>query len=186
MPCGGTARRVKGGEHETCETRKGSSFSRRRKPKGKGFRGFRAPLTPVPGRAKEKPRARERARAGGSSEDGARGGEERSTSRHEKGPLQSREPGSKGRVPWPGKGGSGNHGAGSAAVPRTRPRKGGLAPSDGARGVRKGKQALGGLPPRACGLVRHFEEVADVGFAERRVVVVDEIAHGVVALGVKA
>lgn len=74
MPCGGAARRVKGGERETCETRKGLSFSRRRKPKRKGFRGFRAPLTPVPGRANAQPRARGRARAGGSSEDGARGG----------------------------------------------------------------------------------------------------------------
>ena len=134
LPCGGTARRVKGGERETCETRKGLSFSRRRKPKRKGFRGFHAPLTPVPSRANAQPRARGRSRAGGSSEDGARDGGGRSTSRHEKGPLRSSEPGSKGRVPWPGKGGSGNHGAGSAAVPRTRPRKGGLAPSDGARG----------------------------------------------------
>ena len=48
------------------------------------------------------------------------------------------------------------------------------------------RKALGRNPPRAYGLVRHFEEVADVGFAERRVVVVDEIAHGVVALGVEA
>lgn len=102
LPCGGTARRVKGGERETCETRKGLSFSRRRKPKRKGFRGFHAPLTPVPSRANAQPRARGRSRAGGSSEDGARGGGGRSTSRHEKGPLRSSEPGSKGRVPLAG------------------------------------------------------------------------------------
>ena len=87
------------------------------------------------------------------------------------------------RVPRDGSLGRDKESLGTAGRARGRAA---LRRPTGRREAIEARKALGGNPPRAYGLVRHFEEVADVGFAERRVVVVDEIAHGVVALGVEA